>query len=142
MRNHSHPPDLLRRFTATPYVFTNGEGSDRLSVQSNDLEVALAIRRQWIDKIYQDRPAVICWEILRDVAAPDSLAELSILNGKKLRTLTIGTGTILLFDVERAEVFGFVAAKVTVELLSSSLIPLLLKLPDGVEELSPSGFYK
>jgi hypothetical protein len=142
MRSQSRLPDLLRRFVATPYVFTNGAGPDRLSVQSNDLEIALAIRRHWIDNIHQNRPAVIFWEILRDIAAPDSLAELSILHGKKLRTLMIGAGTILLFDVERAEVFGFVAAKITVEQLSSSLIPLLLELRSEVEELSPRGFYK
>jgi hypothetical protein len=142
MTNQSRPPDLLRRFVATPYVFTNGTGPDRLSVQSNDLEIALAIRRHWLDNITQNQPAVISWEILRDAAAPDSLAELCILHGKKLRTLMVGTGTILLFDIERAELFGFVAAKITVEQLSLSLIPLLLEPRIGLEKLSPRVFYK
>jgi hypothetical protein len=142
MWNQSRPPDLLRRFVATPYVFTNGTGPHRLSVRSNDLEIALAIRRQWIENIHQSRSAVIYWEILRDVGAPFDLSELSILHGPKLRTLMIGTGTILLFDIERAELFGFLAANITVAQLASSLIPLLLELKSGVEDLCPRGFYK
>ncbi|MBB5338664.1 hypothetical protein HDF12_002446 [Edaphobacter lichenicola] len=127
MRNQSRPPDLLRRFVATPYLFTNGTGPDRFSVQSNDLEIAIAIRRLWINETHGNRPAVVSWKILRDIVPPDSLAEISILHDKKLRTLMIGTGTILLFDLERAEFFGFICANITVQQLTSSLIPLLLE---------------
>ena len=38
-------PDLLRRFVPTPYVFSNCDGSNRFSVESNDL------RSRWVSVI-------------------------------------------------------------------------------------------
>jgi hypothetical protein len=126
--NQGRPPDLLRRFVATPYVFTNDDGPDRLSVRSNDLEIALAIRRHWFDPSRGNRPSVISWKILRDIAAPDDSAEVSILYDRKLRTLMVGPGAILSYDIERSEILGFISAKTTVKQLASSLIPMLLEL--------------
>jgi hypothetical protein len=126
--NQGRPPDLLRRFVATPYVFTNDDGPNRLSVRSNDLEIALAIRRHWINLTCETRPSVLSWKVLRDVAAPDNFAKLSILYDKNLRTLVLGTRAILYYDIERSEILGFLSAKTTVKQLVSSLIPMLLEL--------------
>lgn len=126
--NQGRPPDLLRRFVATPYVFTNDDGPDRLSVRSNDLEIAITIRRHWLNPSRGNRPSVVSWKILRDIAVPDNSTEVSILYDKNLRTLIVGTGAILSYDIQRSEILGFISAKTTVNQLASSLIPMLLEL--------------
>jgi hypothetical protein len=126
--NQGLPPDLLRRFVATPYVFTNDDGPERLSVRSNDLEIAITIRRHWLNPSRGNRPSVVSWKILRDIEIPNNSTEVSILYDKNLRTLIVGTGAILSYDIQRSEILGFISAKTTVKQLASSLIPMLLEL--------------
>jgi hypothetical protein len=57
-------------------------------------------------------------------SADDS--ERTIVSDGALRVLYRGTGTILIHDLERSELLGFVAKNVTVEELATSLIPALL----------------
>jgi hypothetical protein len=57
-------------------------------------------------------------------SADDS--ERTIVSDGALRVLYQGTGTILIHDLERSELLGFVAKNVTVEELVTSLIPALL----------------
>ena len=128
MISHKFPPtDLLRRFIATPYVFTGGAGR-RLLVQSNDLEIALAVRRNWIDRNREAWPSIISFKLIRDVVAGDTLQDTLILRHGTLRTLLLGTKTILVFDVLNAEVLGFISANTTVKQLVSSLIPMLMDI--------------
>jgi hypothetical protein len=121
-------PDLLRRFVATPYVFNSRIGREQLCIQSNDLEIALSIRRSCIAQRFKGGSGVLAWKLIRDTAAPKDGASILTISDGILRTLLLGTGTILIYDRERAEVLGFISAAVKTQQLSSSLIPSLLGL--------------
>lgn len=121
-------PDLLRRFVATPYVFSSGDGANRLSIQSNDLEIALSLRRFCITQRFDGSLGVRDWKLIRDSAASEKDAHLLTISDGVLRTLHHGLGTVLIYDRQRAEVLGFIAAKVKTQYLVSSLIPSLLGL--------------
>lgn len=121
-------PDLLRRFVATPYVFADSVGPSRYSVRSNELGIALAVRRSWGARRAEKLPAVVSWHIIRDVFEANNLTEITLISAGELRTLTVGTETILFYDVQRSECLGFVSPRITIKHLVSELIPTLLKI--------------
>jgi hypothetical protein len=116
-------PDLLRRFVPAPYVFSKCAGPNRLIVESNDLEIALSVRRAGI--VYRNRPGGLLCKLIRDMAGPVDGSEITVVSDGALRVLYLGRGTILIHDQERSELFGFIARNVKVEELTSSLIPAL-----------------
>ena len=119
-------PDLLRRFVATPYVFSSGDDLDPLRVESNDLEIALGVRNSDIIHRKEGRTGGLLCRLIRDMAGPVDGSEISMLSDGPLRILQQGRGTVLIHDRERAELLGFVSRRVPVEELVSSLIPRLL----------------
>jgi hypothetical protein len=119
-------PDLLRRFVPTPYVFSKGDGPNRLFVESNDLEIALGIRRAGLVQLRGKRVGTLLCKLIRDLADLGDRSEITIVSDGTLRVLYLGRATILIYDQERSELFGFVARNVKVEELVSSLIPRLL----------------
>jgi hypothetical protein len=118
-------PDLLRRFVATPFVFCSSKGANQICIQSNDLEIALSIRRSCVVQHPPDRVNVLTWKLIRDVPAPAKDTQILTVTDWPLRTLSYGTGTILIHDRQRAEVLGFISAQVKAEQLISSLLPAL-----------------
>lgn len=119
-------PDLLKRFVSTPYVFSSCEGTTRICVASNDLEIALSVRRSNIgDRLGQHAGDFLC-KIIRDVTGPIDNSEISIISSGALRVLFFGTGTILMHELDRSELLGFVSPNVSPQKLVSSLIPALL----------------
>ena len=128
--DHSRHPDLLRRFVPTPYVFNQNNGPNRFCIQSNDLEIALAIRRSPIVQRYGEKSGGLFCQFIRDVIAPVESSEVSILSDGPLRVLNLGAGTILIYDHERSELLGFVSCNVEPQTLISSLIPMLLNPPN------------
>ena len=121
-------PDLLRRFVATPYVFADIVGPRRYSVWSNDLEIALAVRRSWRTRRSENLPAVVSWQLIRDVVAVNDINEITLFSAGELRTLIVGTETILFYDAQRSEFLGFVSSTITIKHLVTELIPALLKI--------------
>jgi hypothetical protein len=119
-------PDLLRRFVPTPYVFSKGDGPNRLFVESNDLEIALGIRQAGLAHLRGKRVGALLCKLIRDLADLGDRSEITIISDGTLRVLYLGRATILIYDQERSELFGFVARNVKVEELVSSLIPGLL----------------
>jgi hypothetical protein len=119
-------PDLLRRFVPTPYVFSKGDGPNRLFVESNDLEIALGIRQAGLAQLRGKRVGALLCKLIRDLADLEDRSEITIISDGTLRVLYLGRATILIYDQERSELFGFVARNVKVEELVSSLIPGLL----------------
>ena len=119
-------PDLLRRFVPTPYVFSKNDGPNRLFVESNDLEIALGIRRAGLVQLRGKRVGTLLCKLIRDLADLGDRSEITIVSDGTLRLLYLGRATILIYDQERSELFGFVARNVKVEELVSSLIPGLL----------------
>jgi hypothetical protein len=123
----ARPPDLLRRFVATPYVFMNSVGSNQCYVRSNDLEIALAVRDYWGNQKYEKQSAVTSWQLIRDALATDKATKISLLYTRELRTLMVGTETILFYDIQRSELMGFVSSMITTKYLVLELIPRLLE---------------
>jgi hypothetical protein len=121
-------PDLLRRFVPTPYIFSKGDGPSRLCVESNDLEIALSVRDSSILERQGNRAGGLLCKVIRDMAAPVDGSEVSIVSDGALRILRLGRGTILIHDLERSELLGFVSPNVKAKELASSLIPALLDL--------------
>jgi hypothetical protein len=119
-------PDLLRRFVATPYVFSKCDGPNRVRVESNDLEIALSVRQSRIVECQGNQASGLLCKLIRDVTAPVDGSELSIVTVGPLRILHMGRGTILIHDRERSELLGFVSPNVQTDELVSSLIPALL----------------
>jgi len=120
-------PDLLRRFVPTPYVFSKCEGPKRFTVESNDLEIALGVRHSDIVHRQGNRACGLRCKFIRDVAGPMDDSEITIVSDGILRVLSMGRGTILIHDRGRSELFGFIAGKVLVQDLVSSLIPAILE---------------
>jgi hypothetical protein len=122
-------PDLLRRFVPTPYIFHKGEGPNQIRVESNDLEIALSVRNSFIAQPQGNRAGGLFCRLIRDTDSPVGETEISIVIDGALRVLHRGQETVLIHDVERSELLGFVSPDVEVYTLVSSLIPALLKLP-------------
>jgi hypothetical protein len=119
-------PDLLRRFVATPYTFSRYDGANRICVESNDLEIALSVRRSGIVQRQGSRAGGLHCKLIRDMAGPADSSEISIVSNGTLQVLCLGRGTILIHDPERSELLGFVSPNVKAKELVSSLIPALL----------------
>ena len=122
-------PDLLRRFVPTPYVFIKDEGPNRIYIESNDLEIALTVRGSLITRSGANRTGGFHCRLIRDTHGPVGGSQVSILTDGAVRTLYLGQGTILIHDIERAELLGFVSPSVDAHTLVSSLISPLVKLP-------------
>jgi hypothetical protein len=131
-------PDLLRRFVPTPYVFSKCDGPNRLSIESNDLEIALSVRQAGVVQRQGTRAGRLLCKIIRDMAGPVDTSEITIIFDGVLRVLYLGRGTILIHDHERSELLGFIARNVTVQELVSSLIPALIdaKSPQDVDPVA------
>lgn len=119
-------PDLLRRFVPTPYVFSKGDGTSVVCVESNDLEIALGVRRSGIGEHYGNQNSALFCKLIRDMAAPVDDSGISIISDGVLRVLWVGRGTILIYDSERSELLGFISRNVKTRELISSLIPAVL----------------
>jgi hypothetical protein len=113
---------------ATPYVFADSVGTSRYSVRSNDLGIALAVRHSWSTRRSDNLPVVVSWQIMRDVSAVNDLTEITLFSAGELRTLIVGTETVLFYDTQRSEFLGFVSSTITIKHLVSELIPTLLKI--------------
>jgi hypothetical protein len=116
-------PDLLRRFVATPYIFSKYDGANRICVESNDLEITLSVRRSGI--VQCQAGGLLC-RLIRDMSGPVDGSKISIIFSGALRILQQGRGTILIYDHERSELLGFISRNVKAHELVSSLIPALL----------------
>ena len=128
MNQSPRHPDLLRRFVVTPYLFTNGSGMSRLHIESNDLEIALSLRRSPIVQRWGIRTGGLLCKVIRDFTGPVDRSKAFLFSDGELRVLHMGRGTVLMYDRERSELLGFVSRNVKAHELTSSLIPPVLGL--------------
>lgn len=113
MTNADGLPDLLRRFTATPYRFAALLHTTVITFETNDHKMLAAFEarseelagalmsfpgRQWHCKI------------VRDFDVSNKNDEPYLINTQTLSTLFLGTGTFLGIDWQQGELLGFVAA--------------------------------
>jgi hypothetical protein len=120
-------PDLLRRFTPTPYFADVVFAGIPLAVQTNDPEITTAMQRGSSAEITSqfDRPMLV--RVVRDDDAPDDSSGIMVLSAWPLVTLLVGTGTTLVLDCERREILGFLSLSVSADRFARKLIPILLK---------------
>ena len=85
-------PDLLRRFVPTPYVFSKCVGSNQICVESNDLEIALGIRRSGIVQRQGNRTGGLLCKVIRDGTSPVDDSDISIVYDGTLRILCMERG--------------------------------------------------
>jgi len=133
-------PDLLRRFVPTPYVFSKRDGTDRICIESNDLEVALGIWRSAIIERQRNQGGAFLCKLIRDKNAPVDVSQILIVSDGALRVLYLGRGTILIHDHKRSEILGFISRNVKVPELVLLLIPALLDLENARDWDRPAGF--
>jgi hypothetical protein len=96
----------------------------RISVESNDLEVALTVRDSGVVQRHGRREGGLFCKIIRDTGGSADDVEMTLISDGALRVLHRG-GTILVHDSERSELLGFVSADVKMQELGSSLLPAL-----------------
>ena len=122
---NSHP-DLLRRFAPILYTFDIILGREHALIQSNDLELALRMRRLCMPRFREMQPVPGLCKLIRDADAPVSFQRVIVIGAGSLRTLHMGIGTTLIYDRERSELLGFLASDVSAEKIVTSLIPALM----------------
>jgi hypothetical protein len=119
------PPDLMLRFTPTPYVFELGAGRDLIRIETDDLQVALSLRCACKVWGVENVKPIVFFRLVRDRRAPQYGEELSVFSSGRLKTLLHATGTLLVADIERREVFGLIGAGLSLAQLTEKLLPLL-----------------
>jgi len=112
-------PDPLMRFADTPYRFSCRRGALEVSAESNDLGVALALRRFALEPVYGELARR--WKLIVDRQAPTGTDPWTVLRQHPVTLLLAGVGTCIIFDAERAEVFGFAAPGLSEAKLSEML---------------------
>jgi hypothetical protein len=125
MTGQPSPPDLLRRFTPTPYVFELHVGRELIRIEADDLQIALSVRHACREQCRDGGGPVVFWRLIQDRCAPRYGEELSVFSLEKVKTLLHGSGTLLVADVERREVFGFIGAGLRLTQLTERLLPML-----------------
>jgi len=113
--------DPLQRFLPRPYVFSVGPESVR--IESNDLELALAIRTACLTGKFDH---ITEWTLLRDRKADGRDDAVTLVEETSLRTLLIGHGSLMVFDRETRRLFAYVSPMLDLELLTTALIPLAI----------------
>lgn len=120
------PPDILRRFTPTPYVFEMWVDGSRIRIESDDLEIALAIRNACRVRSIGEEGPMLFWRLIQDGRALGYGAELAVFETGELRTVMHRSGTLLIADREQREVFGFIGAGLEMKELTELLLPQLM----------------
>jgi hypothetical protein len=122
------PPDYLRRFTPTPYIFELQMNRECVRIEADDLEVALMIRNLCRKHIVEGVAPARFWRLIRDRGAPQYWTECEVVTAGALTTLIGRMGTVLIADGPRREIFGFLGAGLTMQDLRDNLIPRLLNI--------------
>jgi hypothetical protein len=118
--------DYFQRFLPRPYIFSVACTCEVARIESNNLEVALAIRSLCLSSEGREYAPVLEWIVLRDYKATLSGKEVMFIADGALRTLLVGQNTILIFDRSLRKVLGFVGRDVDMRYLTTELIPQLV----------------
>src|ERR1700761_5907710 len=130
-------PDMLRRFVVAPFVFTVAVNRRRVRIESNDLEIALSLRRYVLAGLRGHKP-VSLWRVVREEESLETSGSSSTVESEFLRTLFLD-GTVLTYDKARMEVVGFLASDMSAAQFVESVVSLLTGNGDEARE---DGFYQ
>ena len=111
-------PDLLMRFTPTPYRLI----SKGIVIETNDLDILDQFEGPYGTAALAVTVPELHLRVVRDPAAADLAGEVQTLEFDALRVTTAGAGTALLFDREQRKIFAFVASDVPPRTLVESFL--------------------
>lgn len=120
-------PDLLHRFTPTPYFAEVVLEGIPLAVHTNDPQIITEMQKGRSHEINLQFSRAVLVRVVRDQDAPVKNSEVTMLSAGPLVTLLVGTGTMLALDCERREVLGFLSSSISPERLVRELLPILLR---------------
>ena len=123
---HETTPDLLRRFTPTPYLGDVVVDSISLAVQTNDPQLIEAMQHSETGKSGVQLLRQLKLRIVRDNDEPTDRSEVVLLSAGPLTTLLAGTRTVLVLDRDRREILGFLSSSISLEHFVAELLPILL----------------
>ena len=118
--------DYFQRFLRVPYIFSVKTAGATMRIESNDLEIALAIRGVCLSSETSKYAPILDWIVLRDYKTSSSGYDVALLTDGNLRTLLVGQDAILVFDSELRKVLGFVNCWIDMPYLITELLPLLV----------------
>jgi hypothetical protein len=87
------------------------------------------VRNSFISQFQENRAGGLFCRLIRDTDGSVGGTEISIVTDGALRVLHLGQETVLIHDIERSELLGFISPRVEAYTLASSHIPALLNLP-------------
>ena len=102
-------------------------GNDWIRIEADDLQLALSLRHACRAQSAENTEPIIFWRVVRERCAPQSGPEFSVFSSGKLKTFLHGTGTLLVKDIERREVVGFIGATLPLRQLTEKLLPLVMR---------------
>ncbi len=125
---HATVPDLLRRFSSTPYCAIIGVGNIPLRVETNDLAIISEMQKASVQRGHSYSDGLLFLKVIRDKDAPCDGGAVTILLAYPLLTLRVGVGTMIVLDCESREAMGFLSPDVAAEEFACTLFPLICNL--------------
>lgn len=123
---HTDPLDLLRRFVATPLKAVYRIGTQRVTVQTNDITLLPLFPLDADILLPGDRH--VEWKLIRDLDAPGLLDPPVFLNCGALTIVEMGSPCFLGLDHERGELLGFIGGDVDARTYQEFLVPFLCQM--------------
>lgn len=118
------PPDLLRRFVATPYHTVIRAKNSHCRVMSNDSDLIECLRELSLASNRSNRADWVC-RILRDIDRPVGAEKEISFGHDGLHVECYQSGTQFVVDWESREIFGFIAPGDEVSDVVGRLVSLL-----------------
>jgi hypothetical protein len=123
---YADPLDILRRFVPTPFKAMYRIGSNRVTVETNDIALFPVLPLE-LGTFLPDANDIE-WKLIRDSDTPGLLAPPVFLNCGVLTVVGMGAACLLAFDHERKELLGFIGADVDGRTHQDFLVPFLCRM--------------
>ena len=120
-------PDLLRRFTPTPYQLKVVLDDIALVLQTNDPDL-ISETKAASRNVAGSSTTHLLVRVIRDYDVPGDGTDIVIVSAPPVTSLVVGRCSLIALDCERRELLGFLAASVSADMFTHQLLPILLDL--------------
>jgi hypothetical protein len=117
-------PDLLRRFTSTPYEECLNSGDLSLHIKTNEPRLVDILRG--LDGLWWHGEAT--WTMLFDPELPATLGEAMAMESGAITFISFGRACMIAIDGEKKDITGFVSTAISEREWSARILPELQKL--------------
>jgi len=123
-REYIYPPDLLRRFVATPLTFLYRIGAFKVIVKTNDETLLPAFEASF------ESPGTNTfeWKLIRDSDSHGLLEPSMGITSGPLTFVGMGPACLIGVDRQRRELFAFIGRDIDRQTYKALLIPLFFEL--------------